>query len=345
MLQEKILHSYQHSRLDVASFLSFFETYLEDSLQSLDEPTINLARHVVLSRGKRIRPLLCFHTGAKNPLVTNDLLKASTILELVHVATLVHDDIIDGASLRRGTETVHSFAGHHSAILLGDALFSYALELATEFHTNYVCKVVSRATRLTCSGEINQTSRRGDFSLTLSEYYSMIQDKTGELFKASCQLGAMLAGHSEKDIDIVGEFGVSIGTCYQIYDDLIDTFGSRLDETKSLGSDFESGKLTLPLLILLQELEEKKRCSLIEAIRNASSAESKEFVHSLFKANNIMPKCLNELQRHADNINLLANSVSDSVLSKNLNGFLSLFSGKLTKLNLLETSNFLDLPA
>ena len=84
---------------------------------------------------------------------------------------------------------------------------------------------------------------------------------------------------------------------------------------------------------------------MIEAIRNASSAESKEFVHSLFKANNTMPKCLNELQRHADNINLLANSVSDSVLSKNLNGFLSLFSGKLTKLNLLETSNFLDSPA
>ena len=107
----------------MASFLSFFESYLEDSLQSLDEPTINLARHVVLSRGKRIRPLLCFHTGAKNPLVTNDLLKASTILELVHVATLVHDDIIDGASLRRGTETIHSFAGHHSAILLGDARF------------------------------------------------------------------------------------------------------------------------------------------------------------------------------------------------------------------------------
>ena len=101
----------------------FFESYLEDSLQNLVGPTVELARHVVLSGGKRIRPLLCFHCGAQNPNVTNDLLKASTILELVHVATLVHDDMIDQALLRRNSKTIHSFAGDNNFGICTNTIF------------------------------------------------------------------------------------------------------------------------------------------------------------------------------------------------------------------------------
>lgn len=344
MLQEKnSLSSTRYSRKDVRSFLVFFEAYLDDSLQNLDGPTVDLARHVVLSGGKRIRPLLCFHCGAQNPNVTNDLLKASTILELVHVATLVHDDMIDQALLRRNSKTIHSFAGDHTAVLLGDALFSYALELATDFPTNRICRIVSKATRLTCSGEIRQNSSRGDASLSLEDYYKFIQDKTGELFKASCQLGALLSGHSEKDIDLVGEFGISLGICYQIYDDLLDTFGRKDKSEKSLGSDFDSGKLTLPLILLLQDVDALNRDIISESINKSVCVDTKLVISKLFDSHFVIPKCLDEFNKHFSNIKLIANSVSDPVLSDYLTGFLSFFSSKITLLNTLKTSNFLAL--
>ena len=117
--------------------------------------------------------------------------------------------------------TVHHSIGNHSAILLGDALFSYALELAAEFPTAEVCKIVARATKCTCSGEIRQTFSRGKFEISLEQYLGFINDKTGELFKASCEVGCLLAN---EDVDIshtAGELGLSLGINYQVFDDLI----------------------------------------------------------------------------------------------------------------------------
>ena len=130
---------------------------MADTLSSLDQPVRDLAHKVVLGGGKRIRPLLVFRCGSGAKDVTDDLLKVSAILELVHVATLVHDDVLDNANFRRSKSTIHTQIGEHNAILLGDALFSFALELATEFPTTTICKLVAKATRLTCSGEIMQT--------------------------------------------------------------------------------------------------------------------------------------------------------------------------------------------
>ena len=249
MLKENILaNSYKAQRDDVDGFLEFFESYLDDLLHNLDEPLISSAKHVVLAGGKRIRPQLCFYCGSRKTANTKDLLKVSAIIELVHVATLVHDDLLDNAPIRRDSTTLHNVLGDHSAVLLGDALFSFALELATDFPTNRICRIVSKATRLTCSGEIRQTNAQRDFNLSLDKYYHFLQDKTGELFRASCQVGALLAGHSDEDINLVGEFGLQLGICYQIYDDLLDCFGEGQKSDKSLGSDFDSGKFTLPFL-------------------------------------------------------------------------------------------------
>ena len=135
----------------ISNFLSFFESYLSDIVVSFDEPVRDLAKHVVLSGGKRIRPMLVYICGLNNRFSTEHLLKASTVIELVHIATLVHDDILDSASLRRGKPTLHIPYGQHNSILLGDALFSFALELATDFPDSTVCKIVSTATRKTCS--------------------------------------------------------------------------------------------------------------------------------------------------------------------------------------------------
>jgi octaprenyl-diphosphate synthase len=327
--------------LDSSGFLRYFESYLADLLLDLEAPVLEFANHVMLSSGKRIRPLLCFHCGSNHKNVTPDLLKASAILELVHVATLVHDDIIDQSDLRRGISTLHSFAGEHTSILLGDALFSFALELATDFSTTKICKIVSKATRLTCTGEILQTSSRGDFSISRSNYNRFIQYKTGELFKASCQLGAFLGDHSEKDIETVGEFGLELGICYQIYDDLVDAFSSTTILSKPTGADTESGKLTLPLLLLLEKSSPGEKKLLLDVLDNNIVASNKELFVTLFKKYSILQCCKDEFHTNFAKINVLAGSVSDKALARNLVSFLSFFTSKISALSTLDTSNFL----
>ena len=323
------------------SFLNQFELFLAELLLELDAPILDLAKHVVLSKGKRIRPLLCYHCGSDQVNITTELLKACAILELVHVATLVHDDIIDQSDVRRGDKTLHSFAGEHTSILLGDALFSFALELASNFPTNRVCQIVAKATRLTCSGEISQTTSRGNFSQSREHYYKCIQDKTGELFKASCQLGALLGGHSEKDIGLVGDFGIQLGICYQLYDDLMDAFSSITSIHKSTGNDVESGKLTLPFLFLLENTSSSEQLYLLDVFQKDTVLSNRGEIIKLFQKYSILEMCMNEFNARFSKTNLLIEGISAETLALNLSQFLSLFTSKISSLNKLKTSNFL----
>ncbi len=333
--------SISHSaNLDDTGFLSFFETYLCDLLDQFDEPVRKLAKNVTLCGGKRIRPLLCFQCGSINPKATKDLLKASSILELVHVATLVHDDMLDSANIRRGRLTTHSFAGEHTAVLLGDALFSFALELATEFPNSFICRSVAKSTRITCSGEILQNCSKGNYNLQLCEYYNFIQDKTGELFKSSCQIGAYLGGHCDKTIELVGEFGLSLGINYQIYDDLIDSFGNKSISDKTLGTDFAAGKLTLPLILLLKSVSAELRNDLTKSLSDISAID-KNFLINQMEENCILDKCIAELNLHTTNLKLICESIPQPDLSSKLINFINSFRHKLENLQDLKTSNFL----
>ena len=324
-------------------FLSFFESHLGDLLDTLDHPVRDLAKRVSLGGGKRIRPFLVYTCGiGKTPI--ENLLKASAVIELVHVATLVHDDILDGADLRRSQTTLHSQFGEHTAILLGDSLFSFALELATDFPCTKVCRIVSSATRKTCSGEINQTFSKGNFSLTIDEYFSMIQDKTGELFNASCSIGAFLAGSDENLIDLVGDFGTSLGLNYQIYDDLIDTFGNYSSAGKTLGTDFESGKVTLPLITLLKCLSLEERKSVKSSlISNKYGNSFRQYLCELFEQYNIYEVCVTELYNRFKQSKLIASNIPDKELSARLLMFLESINFQLGDIEKKTDPNFLAL--
>ena len=322
-------------------FLLRFEDHLADLLLDLDVSIVELAKHVVLSKGKRIRPLLCFYCGSDKADISPDLLDASAILELVHVATLVHDDIIDQSDVRRGVTTLHSFAGEHTSILLGDALFSFALELASNFPTNRVCQIVAKATRLTCSGEISQTTSRGNFSVSKGHYYKCIQDKTGELFKASCQLGALLGDHSEEDIGLVGDFGIQLGICYQLYDDIMDAFSSITSVHKSTGNDVDSGKLTLQFLILLENASSSEQAYLLDVFHDNTVLSNRGRIIKLLNKYSILKMCTNEFHARFSKTNFLIERISAETLALNLSLFMSLFTSKIPNLDKLETSNFL----
>ena len=173
--------------------------------------------------------------------------------EMVHLATLVHDDIMDEAELRRARPTLAANWGSEISVLLGDCLFAHAVVLAAGFPTTEVCRAVAAATNAVCTGEILQTGQRRRFDLTRADYFKAVEMKTGELFALSCDLGAYLAGASPMHRSALREFGLTLGTAYQVYDDCLDLFGSEAIVGKSLGTDLASGKLTLPLLIALEQ--------------------------------------------------------------------------------------------
>ena len=224
------------------------ETFLRQQEAAFEPEVRPMVREVLAHPGKRLRPLLAFGAGAGGA-PSEALVRGAGIVELVHLATPVHDDVLDGADKRHGADTPNRTHGAHAAILFGDALFAHALVLASEHPTPELCRLVARASREVCSGEVCQTFSRSHDELPLDDYYRHIRLKTAELFEASCQTGALLAGHPPAHIRACALFGRHLGIAYQIYDDLVDLLLDDTKAGKTLGTDAASGKLTLPMLL------------------------------------------------------------------------------------------------
>ncbi len=243
------------------------DAYLRVQLEAFEPEIRAMADYCIDTSGKRIRPALVFLSGARPDAEPSDeLIRVAAVVELVHLATLVHDDIMDEADLRRNRRTASREYGAEAAVLLGDALFSHALNLATQFPTTEVCAAVSESTRKVCAGEIIQTLRRGSTNISRADYRRVIDLKTAELFRVSCFLGSRLAGYPLEFVEAAAGFGRHLGIAYQIYDDLADFFGSEKRIGKTLGTDLASGKITLPLLELMERLPAPERALLIDEI-------------------------------------------------------------------------------
>lgn len=243
------------------------DRFLHDQLAAFEPEIRAMADYCIDTSGKRIRPALVFLSGWRGPdVVLPELVRVAAVVELVHLATLVHDDIMDGADVRRNRRTAAREYGATAAVLLGDALFAHALNLATQFPTTEICSAVSESTRRVCAGEIMQTLRRGSTNVTRADYQRIIDLKTAELFRVSCFLGARLAGFAPGYVEAVSRFGRHLGIAYQIYDDLADFFGEEKRAGKTLGTDLASGKLTLPLFLLMERLPAPARDELTAEI-------------------------------------------------------------------------------
>ena len=228
------------------------------------------------SNGKRIRPILVFFSGwSRDKALQAELVRIAAVIEIVHLATLVHDDILDQARIRHNCSTVSEKFGPQVAVLLGDALFSQALKLASEFPTVDVCRAVSASTRRVCSGEIAQSLHRGNAAVAIDDYLRIIRFKTAELFRLSCYLGSRIGGYDEEFTTAASVFGLHLGIAYQIFDDLADFVGREDNIGKTLGTDLASGKFTLPLILLLQEVEYEKRAALIAQIADQSRSDQR----------------------------------------------------------------------
>lgn len=208
--------------------------------------------YVCGSAGKRLRPALALLAGGATGKISASHVDLAVIIELIHIATLVHDDIMDGADLRRDQPTANAKWGNAISVLLGDALFAHALRLATNFSETEVCRRIADAAAEVCTGEIIQTQRRFDLKLSVADYYRIVEMKTAALFAAASELGAFLSETTPEKIGALKQFGLKLGTAYQVYDDCLDLVGDEEEIGKTLGSDLRKGKLTLPLIFLLQ---------------------------------------------------------------------------------------------
>ena len=267
---------------ELAPHMGALRAFLQKQIDAFEPELHGLVTEALAHPGKLLRPTLLFASADNGTRPSDDVVRGAAVVELVHLATLVHDDVLDGADTRHGAETPNRAHGAHAAILFGDALFAHALVLAAELPTPDLCRMVARAAREVCSGEVCQTFSRGNVDLTMADYERHIRLKTAELFAAACRAGAFLAKRSAVEIDSCENFGMRLGVAYQIYDDLVDILQTSDKAGKTLGTDVATGKLTLPLI-----LERQK--SGTDAVRKVLSGAdphtviSKETWHACFQ--------------------------------------------------------------
>ncbi len=211
-----------------------------------------IGRHILGSGGKRIRPLflllsaeLCGYTKPTRVLL-------AAIIEAIHTASLLHDDVIDGAETRRGRPASHALWGNQIVVLVGDFLYATALKHAVAQRNQKVMETLSGATSRMTEGEILQLHKTGDPDITEKEYYDIISAKTGVLISAACRIGAILANQTEDREQALSRFGMKTGIAFQLADDVLDYVANQEDLGKRLGKDMEEGKITMPLIHLLR---------------------------------------------------------------------------------------------
>jgi len=223
-----------------------------------------LVEHVNKSGGKMIRPGLVLLCGGAVGEITDRHIRVAAIMEMIHNATLLHDDVIDEGQKRRGQATVNSLWGNESAVLLGDFLLSKVFRMCADLEPQVV-KIIATAAALTCEGELRQISQRGNWRLSEAEYIEIITEKSASLFNSSCCLGGILGGASEAEVRQLSDFGLNLGIAFQIADDLLDITGDESKTGKTTGSDIDKSKLTLAVIHMLTLADEKDGIAVVNS--------------------------------------------------------------------------------
>lgn len=247
------------------------EELLFKTLQgSKEEETVNsMCMHVVRSGGKRLRPRLTLLTAkALNAEIANEdaIERLATSIELLHTASLIHDDVIDKASVRRGKPTLNDTSGNHAAVLAGDYMFTRCFVLLHGLNCMKLFDAMAATISALVSGELEQLKRQGDLNLTLKDYYHTIYCKTGALFELACSGAAIYANLPNETIQALASYGKFLGQGFQIADDLLDYTGRTGITGKDTGEDLADGRITLPLILAMQELKDHELSALQKAI-------------------------------------------------------------------------------
>ena len=260
-LKQKILSA-------VESDLEDIEKALSDNLNPYLDLVSDVAGHILFSGGKRLRPLLMVLSARMCGYNGNYEKTFSTALEYLHTATLLHDDLVDEATLRRGKTVAHATWGNSITVLVGDYLLARALSISAGTGRLRVVQVLAELTENMSQGEVHQLMRKGDIKLTEDEYLVIIRRKTAVLFEAACRVSAIIADAPADKEKVLAEYGYNLGIAFQMADDLFDYTLQTSDFGKEVGADLREGKLTLPVIYALKQANSSDRDLMIKIIRN-----------------------------------------------------------------------------
>ena len=283
----------------VGSELRRVDTRLADELRSDHSQANEVIRHGIRLSGKRLRPALLLLAGQAVGRLRDEHITLAAVVEMIHTATLVHDDVLDEAAIRRHEDTVNARWNNETSVLLGDFLFTHAFYLASTLESTYACRTIGRATNIVCDGELRQTITSGDVNLSEDDYLAIVEAKTAELCACSCELGAYYAGGDEVTVARLAAFGRNLGITFQIADDLLDLEGNESATGKSLGTDLAKRKMTLPLIHAREALDPRERKLFLAALV-ADPATAREALLNYLARHDSLNFARAEAQLYAD---------------------------------------------
>ncbi|HLF92570.1 MAG TPA: polyprenyl synthetase family protein [Planctomycetota bacterium] len=292
---------------------------VEETLQrelAHDNPFVSmLLKHSTKFQGKRVRPALLLHSAhILGGEVTDLHVSLAAVVEMLHSATLVHDDVLDEAQLRRQVKTLNNVWGNEASILFGDYLFAKAYTLAAKLHHREANMILARTVEEMCVGELWQISTKFNFDMDEAQYLKVIYHKTGALFATACRLGSVGSGAPATHVEALANYGACFGTAFQIIDDCLDITGDEKEMGKSLGTDLEKGKLTLPVIKLLRDLPLQERRSLQDLLSSRDgAAQKKETVHRMIRERDILAYSLRRATDFVEDARSGLRSLGDSV--------------------------------
>lgn len=306
----KLPQVYQSIEEELKEVEDTIETSL---LETKNDSLLKLNRFLLESPGKRLRPTLVILSAKATStcrFTTRQLTKVASSIELIHMASLIHDDVIDHASLRHNRATINAKWGSDASIALGDYLYSLAFKLISQVKNTDVLDCITQATKAMCEGELIQVLERDNLSLLKERYLLMVKKKTASLFSASCQVGAMISAAQEPIQNALKEYGLNFGIAFQIIDDYLDLIGREKDLGKSPGADFKMGELTLPVLNLL--IQDKDRNKILCLIKQQDSPQAFKELSQRFINSEAVIKTKNDasiyIQKAKRSLNQLDNS-------------------------------------
>lgn len=276
---------------------------------------------IIASPGKLLRPamaLLAFSAGNNNKENKEKMIKIASVIELIHTATLIHDDVIDETTLRRHKTTLHSKWGDKISVLFGDCLFSRSFTMLTQLHYPEIVNALANTMNIICEGEWKQISRAYDWDLSEEDYLLIIKQKTANLFSFSCLCGTHLGKVAANETKALVSYGLNFGIAFQMIDDCLDFVGDERVMGKSLGSDLRGGKVTLPLIYLLSAIPEEVRKKVIEFISSEQNNVVTFLIKEILQEYQVMPCCLKRIMQYMERAKQEAKKIRNVSIKRTL---------------------------
>ncbi len=298
-------------------------TSLESTIQKLITTRIGfikeIVNHIIRSGGKRVRPILIMLTARLCGYKGEKHIPYAAIIEFIHTATLLHDDVVDNAQTRRGSSTANTLWGNEPSVLVGDFLFSKSFELMAHNGSEEIMRIMSEATTSLAEGEILELLKTCDVDTTEQEYFEIIKNKTASLFSAACEVGAILGKVSQGKRVALRDFGHNLGMAFQLTDDVLDYVSYDSVLGKRVGTDLKEGKVTLPLIHTLKSSTEKEK-TYINTVLNNTKITAKDFtrVSKIIKRYGGVEYTVNTTRQFIENAKLNLQSFRPSAYKESL---------------------------